>query len=84
MTEQKPDPVDLDDGALTAFAARLAAFAQDLDERDRAALDAILLRAMEPLERMHWRNEAELLSATEDASLRALLDQASSPPAASA
>ena len=36
---------------------------------------------MEPLERMHWRNEDDLLSPAEDASLRALLDQAAPPPA---
>ena len=70
----KPEPVQLDEADLAGFADRLAAYAARLNEPDRAELNAMLLRAMDPMERMHWRNTSELLSPAEDATLRDLLD----------
>jgi hypothetical protein len=66
---------DLDEQAVTEFASRLATFAADLPPRDRAALNALLVRAMDPLERMRWRDAAELLSPSEEALLNRLLDE---------
>ena len=74
---QHPLPSDLDSEAVAGFAARLSAYAADLSAEDRLALSTLLLRAMDPLERMRWRDAAQLLSPAEEATLRQLLqDQA--------
>jgi hypothetical protein len=75
MTDaEKAHPVELSEADLDGFADRLAAFAATLNHDDRVTLNAMLLRAMDPMERMHWRNRSELLSPAEDATLRQLLD----------
>lgn len=58
-----------------AFAARLDAYAATLAAREREALMIILARAMDPGERMRWRHAATLLDPSEEAALRALLDE---------
>jgi hypothetical protein len=65
----------LDHAALAAFAARLSAYASELSQQDRLALSTLLLRAMDPLERMRWRDAAQLLSPGEEAVLLQLLEQ---------
>jgi hypothetical protein len=70
---------DLDEQAVTEFASRLATFAAELPARERAALNTILMRAMDPIERMRWRDAADLLSPGEEAVLNRLLEER--PPA---
>jgi hypothetical protein len=70
-----PADTDLDEDALAAFAVRLGAYAAGLSARDQAALKALLMRAMDPIERMRWRDAADLLSPAEEETLRALLDE---------
>lgn len=60
---------------IVAFAARLDAYAATLAAREREALMIILARAMDPGERMRWRHAATLLDPSEEAALRALLDE---------
>ena len=60
---------------IAAFAARLDAYAATLSARERDALMIILARAMDPVERMRWRHAATLLDPSEEAALRALLDE---------
>jgi hypothetical protein len=70
-----PADTDLDEDALAAFAKRLGEYAAGLDPRDRTALKTLLMRAMDPIERMRWRDAADLLSPAEEATLRSLLDE---------
>jgi hypothetical protein len=72
---EEPSTEDLDEDAVAAFAARLSAHAADLSAHDRLVLSTMLLRAMDPLERMRWRDAAQLLSPSEEAVLRQLLDE---------
>ena len=60
---------------IAAFAARLDAYAATLSAREREALMIILARAMDPVEWMRWRHAATLLDPSEEAALRALLDE---------
>jgi hypothetical protein len=74
MTDLPADS-DLDEDALAAFARRLGDYAAGLNARDRTALKTLLMRAMDPIERMRWREAADLLSPAEEATLRSLLDE---------
>jgi hypothetical protein len=73
MTEV-PNNDMFDERAITAFAVRLDAYAATLSTREREALMIILVRAMDPVERMRWREAASLLDESEEAVLRSLLD----------
>ena len=47
------------------LAERLEAFSGDLTERDRVLLEIVLLSAMDPLDRLRWRDASRLLNARE-------------------
>jgi hypothetical protein len=74
--ELPPDFVPSEQAA-DGLASHLAAYATDLPARDRAALTTILLRAMDPVDRMRLRDAQSLLSPDELAVLRGLLDETS-------
>jgi hypothetical protein len=65
----------LDDATVAAFADHLEEFASTLPERERELLAALLLSAMDPLDRMRLRAPGEVLTPTEAAVLRALESQ---------
>lgn len=65
-------PTIPDEQTIANLAARLEAYAETLSEAEREALKTIVLRAMDPIERMRWRDEADLLTERESAVLRAL------------
>jgi hypothetical protein len=56
----------------TRLGARLEAFMADLVERDQQLLAAVLLAAMDPVERMGHVGHAELLNPEEEEVLRKL------------
>jgi hypothetical protein len=74
LAEQTPGDVALDEQTVAAFAAHLEAFSLTLAERERQLLAALLLSAMDPLDRMRLRAPEDLLSPMETAVLRALED----------
>ena len=49
-----------------AFAQRLEAFAAQLSDRERQALESLVLRAMDPLERISLRDAGDLLESHEE------------------
>ena len=61
-----------DDAALESYVARLDAFAQTLAPREQKTLETMILMAMDPIERMRYRRDPDLLSDREEAYLRAL------------
>jgi hypothetical protein len=61
--------------ALASFAARLETLAAGLPESERRRLEAIIVLAMDPLERMRWRKADSLLERDEESYLRSLLDE---------
>jgi hypothetical protein len=61
--------------SIARFAARLEQYAATLPPRERRSLETILLRAMDPLERIAWRDTAELLDPREEALLRSLTEE---------
>ena len=65
----------LDEEAIESFSVRLDAYAATLPERERKALELIMLAAMDPHSRMQWRNATDVLSAREEAELSALASQ---------
>ena len=67
----------LSEQTVATFAARLEAYAVDLPEREREILGAILIRAMDPLERMGLQNPSSILGPHEEAVLRTLADKKS-------
>ena len=75
MTEPTPTDDLPDEQAIASFAARLEAYAVGLPERERQALETLLIRAMDPVERMRWRQTAGLLDPREEALLRSLADE---------
>ncbi len=64
-----------DEMAVATFAARLEAYAETLPERERDVLMAMIYRAMDPLERLRWRDTSALLDPREEALLRAIADE---------
>jgi hypothetical protein len=71
VADEVPDAL-VDDATIDAFVTRLETYAAALTESERRALATIILRAMDPLERMRWRDPADLLDPREEAVLRAL------------
>jgi hypothetical protein len=53
-----------------AFAQRLEAFAAQLSDRERQALESLVLRSMDPLERISLRDPGSLLEPHEEALLQ--------------
>lgn len=53
-----------------AFAQRLEAFAAQLSDRERQVLESLVLRAMDPLERISLRDPGCLLEPDEEALLQ--------------
>ena len=72
-----PIPADQlpDEQTVAAFGARLEAYAATLPEREHQMLQILILRAMDPVERMRWRDLEALLSDREEAVLRALAEE---------
>lgn len=58
---------------LISFAKRLNGYAASLTRVERRILAMIILGAMDPIERMRWRNEDDLLQTEEAEILRELL-----------
>jgi hypothetical protein len=59
-----------------AFAQHLEAFAAQLPDRERQALESLVLRAMDPLERMSLRDADGLLEPHEEALLQEMESEA--------
>jgi hypothetical protein len=57
---------------IQAFAARLDAFAAQLSDRERQMLTRIVVRSLDPLERLSLRDVNGLLEPDEEALLQAL------------
>jgi hypothetical protein len=72
VRQDESDNGSWDEPTIAAFAERLDAYASTLSERERDALKTLLLRAMDPLERMRWRDTSMLLDPREEALLQAL------------
>jgi len=68
---------DDSDQVLAAFAAHLDAYAAELSDRERGTLMTILVRAMDPLERIRWRDIASILTPNEASVLNELLHEES-------
>lgn len=69
------DPVDADlltEGDVAALGERLEAYAANLTEREQRLLRVFLLSAMDPLERLRLTNPEGILSAEDEAILRAI------------
>lgn len=75
MTEQTPADTVLDEQAIASLAARLEAYATGLTAHERRVLETIILAAMDPVERMRWRDPAAVLDPREEAFLNALADE---------
>jgi hypothetical protein len=60
-----------------AFAQRLEAFAAQLSDRERQALESLVLRAMDPLERISLRDPGGLLEPHEEALLQEIESETS-------
>lgn len=77
------DPPAPQDGAndtpsaatIAAFSERLEAYASTLPQREQQALTVILLRSMDPIERMRWRDPRSLLDSQELAVLQKLQEE---------
>jgi hypothetical protein len=72
------DPsAEVDDAAsaLLRFAEHLEAYAGTLSPRDRAVLQLLLLRAMDPVERVRWTSPPDLLDDGQEALLQDLADR---------
>jgi hypothetical protein len=72
VSDQPSGTAQLDEATVAAFADHLEAFAATLPEPERDLLAALLLSAMDPLDRMRLRQPGEVLTPTELAALRAL------------
>jgi hypothetical protein len=72
VSDQTPPDLGLDEDTVTALAAHLEVFADTLSEHERRLLAGLLWSVLDPLERMRFRDPAELLSPQEAEILRAL------------
>jgi len=61
-----------DSTAVASFAVNMEAFAATCDDRQRRILAALVLAAMDPVERMRWLAPPGVLTDREDAFLRVL------------
>ena len=64
---------------IEAFAEHLEAFAAQLSDRERQALANLLLRAMDPLERISLGDASDLLEPHEEALLQEMEGEAPAP-----
>jgi hypothetical protein len=63
--------------AVRSFAARLETYSETLTEREQQALSSMLIRAMEPIDRIRWAGGPMRLAPEEEAFLQRLDDEAS-------
>ncbi len=47
-----------------------------MSEREREVLLALIVQAMDPIERLRWRDTSGILNQHEEAMLRAIVDEA--------
>jgi hypothetical protein len=75
MTDGRVSDESISEEAIKTFADRLEAYAAQLPEREREALQSIIIRATDPIERIRWRDVTGVLEPHEEAFLRSLADE---------